>query len=356
MDTTRWGGGYPSAGEGVPGNAAHTPPPEGVLPDPDYPFEEPEAAPELRQQRSESLYSRTEPFWERMIELPKDGEEYPKDPEYWNHPEELTEGVMMRVGPDRPLNILKKAVGAKITWYVVAFLAVAAAVTFLLHSAFGTVRSITVEGNVRFTDEEVIALSQLETGMNKLDVDENVVMDRIARERYLRCTLVDVVGDTVVLHVREREPVCSIRHNGRLITLDNRGWVLEVADDTGVYAAGLIRLTGLDIQHWSLGQAVTLRREATLAVYSELLIELKALGALSMITELDMTSMDSITLKTSNGFTIQLGNEKRIHEKIRAMLVVYEVVLENGYYGETVGGTIVVSDPANPAYRKPEAE
>ena len=359
MDTTNWSGAYPPAGPGVPENAANTPPPAGVPwppTDPDYPFEEPETAPELRQQRSESLYTRTEPFWDRVIELPREGEEYPQDPEYWNHPEEVREGVMMRVGPDRPLNILKKALGARITWYVAGIAAVLAAVIFLLYSTFGTVHGISVEGNTTIPDDEIIALSQLEIGMSIFDVDEEAVMERIARNRYLRCTLVDVVGDRVVLHVSERVPVCSIRHNGRLITLDNRGWVLEVADDTGEYAPGLIRLTGLDIRHWALGQAVTTRQENALTVYTQLLVELKALGALDMITELDMTSMDSLTLKTDDGFNIQLGNENRIHAKIRAMLVVHEVVLENRYYGEVMGGTIVVSDPANPAYRKPEAE
>lgn len=361
MDTTRWGEGFPPAaqvpeGMGPVSEAADMPLKDAPQQDPDYPFEEPEMAPELREHRSESLYSRSTPFWDRVVELPEEGEEYPQDPEYWNHPEELSDGVMMRVGPERPVDVLKKAVGARATWYVVGVLAVAAALIFLVHSVFMTVRSITVEGNVTFTAEEVIALSQLEVGMSTFAIDEELVMERIARERYLRCTLVDVSYDRVVLHVRERTPVCSILQNGRLITLDDRGWVLEISGDMSAPVDGLITVHGLDVQHCTLGQAVSLRVPARLTTYTQILIELKALGGLDMITELDMTTMDSITLKAKDGFTIQLGNETRIHEKIRAMLVVHEVVLENGYYGDTIGGTIVVTDPASPAYRKPDAQ
>jgi len=358
MDTTRWGEGFPPA-VGVPEGTGPVPaadlPQQAPQQDPDYPFEEPEMAPELRESRSESLYSRSAPFWDRVVELPGEGEEYPQDPEYWNHPEELTDNVLMRFGPDRPVDVLKKAVGSRVTWFVVAALAVVAAVIFLMHSVFMTVRSITVEGNVTFTAEEVIALSQLEVGMSTFDIDEERVMEHIARERYLRCTLVDVAYDKVVLHVRERVPVCSILQNGRSITLDDRGWVLEITGDMNAQTEGLITVHGLDVQHCALGQAVSLRMPARLTTYTQILIELKALGGLDMITELDLTTMDSITLKTKDNFTIQLGNENRIHEKIRAMLVVHEVVLENGYYGEAPGGTIVVTDPGSPAYRKAEA-
>ncbi len=358
MDTTRWGEGFP----GVPQEPVReTPPrvpnePEDSCADPDYPFEEPEMAPELRQQRSESLYSRSTPFWDRVVERPAEGEEYPRDPEYWNHPEQLTGDVIMRVDSDRPGDVLRRFLGSGVLRYLVAAVVVLVVVAVLFRSVFMTVRSITVVGNTNISTEKIIELSQLKLGMSTFDIDEKLVMERIGRERYLRCTLVDVSYDTVVLHVRQREPVACIIQNGRRITLDNRGWVLEISDDIHGPTAGLINVVGLDVQHCYLGQEVDLRDPARLAVYNRILVELKALGGLSLMTELDMTTMDSITLKTADGFTIMLGNEARIHEKIRAMLIVRESVLENRYYGDTMGGVIVVMHPETPAYRRADSQ
>lgn len=361
MDTTRWGDAFQSGGQGqdpgqFPQAADELEMPAEDRPDPDYPFEEPEQAPELRSQRSENLYSRSEPFWERVVELPKEGEEYPRDIGYWDHPEEISEDLILHVDSGRLQDKVKHLLGARATWIALGVLAVAAALLFLLYSAFMTVKSIAVVGNTSVPAEEIIALSQLEIGMNAMAIDDEKVIERIERNRYLRCTLVDVAMDKVTLHVRERVPVASIVQNGRLITLDDRGWVLEITDDLAVTTDGLITVYGLDVHHCALGQAVTLRVPSKLTVCTQLLVELKALGGLDMIVELDMTSVDSISMKTGDGFTIQMGSSSRIHEKVRAMMIVHEVVLEKGYYGDQVGGTIVVTDPTSPTYMKPDGQ
>lgn len=353
MDTTRWNDAFQTGEQQIlpetdPSEQSSV---EGEGYDPEYPFEEPEQAPELRSQRSENLYSRSEPFWERVIELPGEGEEYPRDPNYWNHPEELADDRILQVESGRLRDRVKGVLGSRALWIFVAVLAVLVLTWTVIHNSFMQVKSIMVVGNTTVSAEEVIALSQLKLGMSTFSIDDELVIQRIEREGFLRCTLVDVSFDKVVIHVRERVPVASIQHNGQLVTLDDRGWVLSVSNNLSSVQEGLIAVTGLDVRRCSTGQAVTLYTPSRLTVYTQILIELKAMKGLDMIVELDMTSMDSITMKTNDGFTVQLGSESRIHEKLRAMMIVREVVLEKGYYGEQVGGTIVVSDPTSPTYR-----
>ena len=355
MDSTRWGGGQSGPTPPVPHNTADmpvTPPmPDAVPHDPDNPFEEPENAPELRQQRSESLYTRSAPFWERVVETPPEDGEYPQDAGYWTHKEEMGEERYMRVEDPKPLEMVRRHLTSRtaIWLYLCVVLVLLGYLGF--RSVFGTIRTIHVVGNTSFTAEQVIGLSGLEVGMSTFDIDEDVIMARISRERYLRCTLVDVSLDKVTLHVRERVPCCTIVQNGRRVTLDDRGWVLELADMAQEPAPGLIRVTGLDVHHCSLGQQLTLRMSGKLTAYTQILVELRALGGLGLVTELDMTSMDSITLKTADGLTVLLGNETQIHQKIRALLVVRENLMMNDFYGQGGGGTIVVVDPGSPTYR-----
>lgn len=356
MDTTRWGEGFPTGRADAVDDAAWRPEsePDAAREDLNYPFDEPETSPELQQQRSASLYTRNTPFWERVVELPPEGEEYPRDPAYWSHPERVNGDGIMRVREEKLHEKVCKRLTSRTALQVYAIVVLVTLLTLFLVSTLTTVRSIKVEGYTRFSPEQVIALSGLEVGMHSFSVDEELVRERIERERYLRCTLVDVTSDAVTLHIRERAPAATIVQNGRRAVLDERGWVLELSEDIHTVPAGLVIVSGLDVQHCTLGRAVDVRVPERLQTYMQIFIELRAMGGLALITELDMTSMDSITLKTNDGMTVVLGNELLIHEKIRAFLVVRENLIRNGFYGEQSEGTIIVSDPTSPAYRPPD--
>lgn len=362
MDTTRWGEGFRREGQDTAQDTApqtaYTAPAEEeeTMHDPDYPFEEPEAAPELRSQRSDNLYSRSEPFWERVVEVPREGEEYPRDPNYWNHPERISDDRTLYVDSGRLRDKVRRFLGARATWITGAVIGVILLGVFLFYSTTMTIKSITIQGTTSIPAEEIIAMSQLKEGMGSMFINVDTVKERIERSGVLRCTQVDVQMNRVVLHVKERERIACIVQNGRLVTLDDRGWVLDTNEDLTSPRNGLIYVVGMDVSHCVQGQPVRLRMPSRLTAYTQLLVELRALGGLDLIVELDMTSMDSITLKTTDDFVIHLGNEKRIHEKVRAMLILREVVLENRYYGSRIGGTIVVTDPTSPTYMRPDQQ
>lgn len=362
MDTTRWGEGFRREGQGsaqddAPQPGYTAPADEEETPnDPDYPFEEPEAAPELRSQRSDNLYSRSEPFWERIVEVPQEGEEYPRDPNYWNHPERICDDRTLYVDSGRVRDKIRRFLGARSTWIAGGVFCVILLGLFLFYSTTMTIKSITVQGSTSIPAEEIIAMSQLQEGMGSMFINVGTVKERIERSGVLRCTQVDVQMNRVVLHVKEREKIAYIVQNGRLATLDDRGWVLDTDEDLTRTMTGLIHVVGMDVSHCVEGQQVKLRMPSRLTAYTQLLVELRALGGLELIVELDMTSMDSITLKTEDDFVIHLGNEKRIHEKVRAMLILREVVLENRYYGSRIGGAIVVTDPTSPTYMRPDQQ
>lgn len=353
MDTTRWDSGFPS--EDPEGEQQRTNEPQRDAADPDNPFDEPSSAPELQQERSESLYSRNTPFWERVVDYPEDGDEYVKDPTYWNHPKEVTGDVIMRVRPQHIGDHILRWLSRKTNRNLLIGLTIFVFVAVFVYSMVNTVRSINVVGSTRFSKEYIIELSGVELGSHSQGINVDLVAERIERERYLRCVLVDVSADSVTIHVRERYPAASVVQNGRRVILDERGWVLEISEDMYTVPAGLVDVVGLDVQHCSLGQTVTLRMPERLFAYMQILVELRALGGLEGITELDMTTMDSITLKMDDGTTILLGNEELIHEKIRAMIVVRENLILHNYYEELPGGTIIVADPTSPAYMPPGA-
>ena len=72
--------------------------------------------------------------------------------------------------------------------YLLRFIVIIAAcigLYFVLHLDFFTVNGIAVVGNDEISDEEIIELSELETGVNIFDVHPWFVQNRIKKNLYI---------------------------------------------------------------------------------------------------------------------------------------------------------------------------
>lgn len=310
------------------------------------PFEEPEQAPELREKRSENLYSRDEPFWERVVDAPDASGDFRRDVNYWNHPDVMDTDRLLHVDNDTALQKVGKFLGSDAVKKVIGIVAVVVLVAIALFGTVFRVHAIHVSGNTTVTDEAIIRLSGLKVGQSSMTIDDEEVMRKIESNRYLRCTLVDVQWNAVTLHVKERVPAVYINHNGMIVTLDNRGFVLEesLASETGYES--LVKVSGMNVRRCALGQQIALQSANQLEAYTQILVELKAMKGIDLLRELDMSSMDSIYLTTRDDFFVRLGSEDDLHAKLRAFLITREKVLQMGY----AKGTIDVTDPGRPTY------
>lgn len=317
--------------------------------DRESPFDEPEQSPELRANRSPNLYSRDEPFWEKMQDTSSGANRIERDANYWKHPEVMDKpNILTR---DRfGLHRLKNRLGDHPLRKVLLFALILVVLGVIFYSTAFQIKVINVVGNSSIPAETIISLSGLKLGQNAARLDDEAVMRRIESNRYLRCTLVDVEWDTVTIHVRERVPAAYIMHNGIVVTLDNRGFVLEETLNNNTLQPDLVKVSGMDVRRCTLGQKITLGTTTQLETYTQILVELKAMKGLELIGELDMTSMDSIYLATrpvgDKKFYVRLGDEEGIHEKLRAFMITRERLLEMG----KVSGTIDVADPGRPTY------
>ena len=310
------------------------------------PFDEPDAAPELRQERSENLYTRDEPFWHRVVEMPRPGEKVRRDPNYWNHPEEMRRDRFRTVPPKNLAERVRRFLGRSVVKKTILVIAVLLVLGALFQSTAFRITTITVQGNSQVSEEEIIRLSGIAKGQNSLGIDEEAVMRRVENNRYLRCTLVDARGQTVVIQVKERVPAASLEHNCMIVTLDNRGYVLETSLDMGQVDSSLVQVEGMVLRRSAPGQQASAVNPVQLEVYTQVLVELKAMQALELLEELDLTNMDSISLTTRDGFRVRMGDSASIHEKLRAFTITRERLLEMGYKT----GVIDVTAPARPTY------
>lgn len=373
VNAAPFSGAQPRVDNGYPPNTGGYVP----LDETDYnaqsPFDEPEDAPELRDSRSDHLYSRSEPFWNSVTNRQQAVHRtYKRDSNYWTHQETMMDDQYLGEAPEEEkkprwmkqlrekLHLtnprrenaeptrLEQYLGAHAGLKLAAIVITLLVVGYLVFSATCEIRVIRVVGNSKVDAQTIIDLSGLKPGMTTISMDLEKIAERVEKNRYLQCTLVDVNMDEVTIHVHERTPMVYLDHNGIVLVMDIQGYVLEESRSRDVAYPGLIHATGMNLRRSLLGQQVVTVDPLQLSVYSVILLELKAMQVLPMIKELDMSNMDSIYLKTHSGFDVRLGDYSLLHEKLRAMTVVHERIPQlDPLYTE---GTIDVSHPEAPTY------
>ena len=284
------------------------------------PFDEPAEAPELREQRSDHLYNKEDRFWDHVEGTQK------------TKPHAKTRG---------------KAESHTMRW-VILILAVVVAVGGLVYGAVFQVRDITVQGSLTIPEKTIIELSGIHPGMNTFSIDDDQVEKNIESNRYLSFVCVDKhLPDTVILQVKERVPAATVKYCGILYTMDNRGMVLEESLDTEA-DTGLVLVDGLKIHDCRVGQTIGLSDSKQMQVFTEVLVELKVMSALSQVKELDLSNMDNLFIVSADekSFTVRLGTSDNLHAKLRSMLLTMKHLRSEGYEG----GTLDVSSPVNPTY------
>ena len=274
------------------------------------PFSAEESDPAMRRQRSKSLLRHAGSFWQSA----KGSDAYRK----------------------RVQRIIEAAL----------LLAIIAGVIWGLFSTVFAVRSVTVEGNHLITDAQVLGYAKVRLGSNMWLIDDEAIGARLQQNRYLSLISVEKqFPGSVVLHVRERTQDAYLRYCGITYILDSRGMVLEETDNAAAQPA-MLKLEGLKIKSCDVGKRIALYDDQQLTVCREIMVELRVLGLEDEVTELYIGDDGTVTIATSSGYSVRMGDAARIHEKLRAMLLVCASLRESG----RTGGTVDVSTPEEPTW------
>ena len=322
----------------------------GPMPKNVSPFEEPDDAPELLQQRSENLRDREGAFWQQVT----NGYQRTAGSET-----QQAASVKTSQAKAKPK---KKTSGTSAGMKAALALVVLTAVTICVLFFFVfRVKEIRVEGNELISRSDVIRLSGIKYGESILTLSEEETKrnleagavseaKRTGNSNYysLQFRYMDkLMPGTVVLSVKEREPCCWMTLRGIMFVMDKSRMVLYESEDPNIRPANLVEVKGLNIRGGDhAGQTLTLTSSVQQSIFENLFLELKVLGCLSDIQEVDLSNTSSILMLTRDGYTVSLGDRERIHAKLRSMLYVRDKLRELGKNG----GAINVSVPETPTY------
>ena len=188
-------------------------------------------------------------------------------------------------------------------------------------SVFFKVTNIEVVGVVRYSAEQVIAVTGIHVGDNLIFIDRGEAAKRICAELpYVREVLriERAYPDTVRIILTESAPVACVMSNGAWWNVDSYGRLLGEA--TGK-PQDLIEIRGITPEEPVAGEKIKVADSATtrLSYMADVLKAFEAAEVQNSVSRLDVSNVGSITFRYDEKFTVNLGNADDVQYKLQKL-------------------------------------
>lgn len=209
-------------------------------------------------------------------------------------------------------------------------------------------QDIIVEGVVRYPAETIVELSGFKAGRHMLLNDLHAAKENIETDPYL-----EVLGitreypRTIHIQLHERQEAAIILGQNSNAIVDVSGHVLAIG---GVNDAALIHVLGMTQHSFQINQPIGGADDVQAQSLKTILTALDALALLSDIAQINLSNPLRVTMETTDGITVRLGQVEEIVEKLEWMRDVLPSLRESGI----TGGMLDVSAKGGPVFSYPE--
>ncbi|MDR3278275.1 MAG: FtsQ-type POTRA domain-containing protein [Oscillospiraceae bacterium] len=177
-------------------------------------------------------------------------------------------------------------------------------------SVFFRIARIEVTGASKYSAEEIIRASRLETGDNLIFADHDAAARRIRAELpYVNeVKLTRRLPDVLAIEIRESAPIAVVTAEGRLWIIDSGGKILEESNNAG--AAGLIRVAGITPTEPKPGEKLAVPEESGTrrAYLLDILGAIETNGMSADVDSLDVSNISGITFRYLRRFDVNFGS------------------------------------------------
>lgn len=207
------------------------------------------------------------------------------------------------------------------------------------------VDNIQVEGNEKYSAESIISLSGLVTGRHLLLSNAERAAGRIQENPYVHVTSIEKeLPRTIRITVEERREAAYIEARDFDVVIDAAGHVLSIGGGKDV--AGLLRITGISQVGFQVNQTLGPASDMQVQALLSLLQLLDARGLRADIQSIDLTNPLRLSMLTTEGITVLLGQGDNLADKLYWM----EQTLPSLRAGSITEGTLDVSAKGGAIY------
>ena len=205
------------------------------------------------------------------------------------------------------------------------FFLIIVAIIFVM-SVFFKITKIDVQGNSRYSDEEIIAASGIQTGdnlffINRIAAGSRVVVklpyvDSVSITRGLPnlCTII-VEESSAVGYVSVGDEYWTVSQSGKFLSSISE-------EETGALA----RISGISVSNAEVGEGLTVAEgeEGKLSYLLDILYQIQARGLTSKVMDIDISSADNPQFEFEERFIVKLGANENTEYKFGKLLSAVE--------------------------------
>lgn len=207
----------------------------------------------------------------------------------------------------------------KITkWVILLGLLIGTSIYIILSPLFN-ITEINVSGNSKLTSQDIINLSQIETGINTFKISFKKVTELLKQEPYIESVNIErKLPNTININVKERVPTYMLEFANGFVYMNNQGYMLEISET----ALQVPIIVGFEtpVESISPGSRLIIEDLEKLETVLKIVESAKSNDVYNLITSIDISDGNNFILYLNNeGHTVEFGDGSNINTKILYM-------------------------------------
>lgn len=229
-----------------------------------------------------------------------------------------------------------------IKWVSITLLFIVLVVITMFSPIFN-IKNITVIGNEKITENEIISLSQIQLEENIYKIIKSKVKKNIKENSYIEnVTIKRKLPSQIQINIEERKPTFMVEYGASYIYIDKQGYILEISEEP----INLPILQGIQTESEKFNAGARLNNEDLEKLNTVLkIVELaKNNDILELINRIDIeNNKDYKLILETKGKTVYIGDETNLSTKLLNVKAIIEKT-------EGISGDILVNMDLNSEY------
>lgn len=228
----------------------------------------------------------------------------------------------------------KKRKKSIVKWLIFTFLIAAGVLVSLSLTVLFKIEAINTSGDTRYSQEEIIELSQVKIGDNLWrTTSKKVTQELSAALPYIKSVkVIREIPSGITLEVCETQPMYSIKKGKKFILTDESDKVLE---ENASKKGETVLLKGLEVLNTKAGTKLTVKSSESLSVAKEIIAAAKE-NSLEL-TETDVTQLNALTAVYKERIRLEFGSRSDLDKKMK---MANEIIKKLESEGNTQQGVI----------------
>ena len=232
---------------------------------------------------------------------------------------------------------------------ILSFLLICGAIAAAL-ILFFRVRTVTVEGNARYTEQQVLDATGIEEGDNMFLLNKYAISAELMRQLpYIQSVQIRRdLPDELVVRITECDGAAAVIQDGEAWIISDTGKLLERPPPSE--AGRLVRIRGCQLLPPTVASTMELPADGPISEERllALLDALEARGMLADVAWIDCGDDEFLELRYLDRFTVQILYDADFDQKLSALEQVVEQLEDNEK------GTVILTLPAGQANFRPD--